>query len=328
MDAKMFECSVCLEVCRKCINCLQCNQILCKRHVKDLRDDRCPLCRDAPFRFQENVAMQRVIAELNRREGRLEEPSESEEEAGEVTNAPAPVVTNSARVTQPRAEERGVIIGGGRVTQGHHAAVGVAPRAEERDVIIGGGQMGHHAAVGIAPRAEERGVVIGGGRVTQEHRTILNAPWAGEPASPSAGAAAAAVAAGADPGEAAAPGAPDSTAPSPPVAPAASVMQRRWREAAAMRAVEAAEAHTSFGSKIGCRFREGDFIKMPNEQHAASMRAHIGSCDHEGCQHVWSGPWGSFIGGADGRTLFDLTVCAEGMRLNQMIGWNYDNPRC
>jgi len=196
MDERLFECAVCLEVCQQCINCLQCNQILCGRHVGDLHDDRCPVCRASPFRFQENVALQRIIAELNRRAGRLEEPPAS--------------------------------------TRGRFA------------------------------------------------------PEGGAAVAPSGGA-----------------------APEETVSEAA-------------RAV-----HPRFGSKVPCAGRlGGQFMKLPSEEHAVSMRAHVRHCTHAGCRTVWSGPWGSFIGGDRGQTLFDLTDCREGRRLNQLIGWDYQDPVC
>lgn len=86
---------------------------------------------------------------------------------------------------------------------------------------------------------------------------------------------------------------------------------------------------SKFGSKVPCdRSREGQFKKIPSSEHRANMTAHTRSCPHDGCKSVWQGPWGSFIGGTRGGTHFDLTECPEGKRMNELIGWSYDNPTC
>jgi len=59
------------------------------------------------------------------------------------------------------------------------------------------------------------------------------------------------------------------------------------------------QVEARFGSKIPCgRSREGEFQKIPSEQHSNTMRLHTTSCGHPGCHRVWRGPWGSFIGGS------------------------------
>mmetsp|Transcript_32457 Transcript_32457/g.62671 ORF Transcript_32457/g.62671 Transcript_32457/m.62671 type:complete len:571 (-) Transcript_32457:194-1906(-) len=84
-----------------------------------------------------------------------------------------------------------------------------------------------------------------------------------------------------------------------------------------------------FGSKVPFnRKGEMQFTKVPTSEHRASMTNHVSSCKHDGCRSVWTGPWGSFIGGACGGTHFDLTECPQGKQANQVIGWNYDNPAC
>merc|ERR1719230_770090 len=91
MDEKLFECAVCLEMCRECINCQQCNQILCKSHAQDL--DRCPCCRAEPFRFTENVALQRIITELKTRMGTLTPPPSPRQEPGALAAAASGVAS-------------------------------------------------------------------------------------------------------------------------------------------------------------------------------------------------------------------------------------------
>lgn len=87
-------------------------------------------------------------------------------------------------------------------------------------------------------------------------------------------------------------------------------------------------ANPAYGEKIPCSGRhDGEFKKIPSTEHHGNMRAHVRNCTREDCRQVWTGPWGSFIGGAEGRTHFDLTDCREGKRLNELIGWSYDDPR-
>ena len=58
------------------------------------------------------------------------------------------------------------------------------------------------------------------------------------------------------------------------------------------------------------------------------MKRHVRHCTYNGCQTVWRGAWGYFIGGTNGKTHFDLTMCLHGgKRLNEQIGWNYNNPK-
>jgi len=91
----------------------------------------------------------------------------------------------------------------------------------------------------------------------------------------------------------------------------------------------AVEVQARFGERIPCTGRrDGEFKKVPSRDFMTEMKSHTRSCSHAGCGHVWNGPWGSFIGGANGTTHFDLTECPEGKRLNQLTGWNYDDPRC
>lgn len=197
MDEKLFECGVCLELCRECVNCTKCHQILCKSHVSSLNS--CPVCRDAPFQFQENIALQRIIRDLKMRMGITTPPPSPREPGGPCGDA-------------------------------------VTERSIEATIA-------------------------------------------------------------ADPTNAS------------PEAPPAEVQPR-------------------FGEKVPCGGRrEGQFRKVPSDEHHNNMREHVRSCTHVDCRHVWSGPWGSFIGGADGSTHFDLTECPEGKRMNFLIGWNYDDPR-
>lgn len=67
--------------------------------------------------------------------------------------------------------------------------------------------------------------------------------------------------------------------------------------------------------------------KLPTYAEALLMGIHARTCPNPKCKYVWRGKWGSFIGGIDGGTHFDLTTCPEGRLLNEEIGWNYDDPR-
>jgi len=91
------------------------------------------------------------------------------------------------------------------------------------------------------------------------------------------------------------------------------------------------EVSPRYGTKTPCsgtRGREGEFRKDPSDNHRERMVAHVRMCTHGDCNRVWNGPWGTFIGGAQGSTHFDLTECATGRRLNEQIGWNHGDPRC
>lgn len=80
MDTKCFECAICFELCRQCTNCTKCNQILCLTHVAQICEsggNRCPMCRDEPFHFQENIALQRIIADLRERMGLVDPEPEA-----------------------------------------------------------------------------------------------------------------------------------------------------------------------------------------------------------------------------------------------------------
>jgi hypothetical protein len=84
-----------------------------------------------------------------------------------------------------------------------------------------------------------------------------------------------------------------------------------------------------YGSKIPLGPpHAGEYRKQPTDAHKNTMKDHVYGCGHEGCRKVWSGPWGCFIGGAEGKECFDLTWCPIGKKLNEMTGWDYANPRC
>lgn len=60
----------------------------------------------------------------------------------------------------------------------------------------------------------------------------------------------------------------------------------------------------------------GQQRKVPTHTQAVTMARHAKTCKDGKCQAVWTGPWGSFIGGELGETHFDLTLCERGRRLN------------
>ena len=84
-----------------------------------------------------------------------------------------------------------------------------------------------------------------------------------------------------------------------------------------------------YGLKIPCSYpNQREYKKLPNEEHRRRMKQHIRTCINENCRTLWKGHWGHFIGGPYGAEYFDLTNCPVGKRLNEMIGWKYENPRC
>eukprot|EP00928_Gymnodinium_smaydae_P080623 TRINITY_DN6428_c0_g1_i1.p1 TRINITY_DN6428_c0_g1~~TRINITY_DN6428_c0_g1_i1.p1 ORF type:complete len:215 (-),score=30.09 TRINITY_DN6428_c0_g1_i1:378-956(-) len=190
MDAKMFECSICLQTCNRVVNCTKCNQILCKAHVRKLPRKACPMCRDEHARFEANVALQRIIDDYRARTG--------------------------------------------------------APPCED-DLSDDDAQSTTASEDSIFARTRSASLVSG-------------------------------------------------------------------------------EVETRYGRKIPRPGFNGEFKKDPNQAHDAVMREHARSCTHAGCNQVWSGRWGSYIGGRRGETHFDLTQCPEGKALNVLLGWNYENP--
>lgn len=239
MDDKLFECAVCLDLCRQCINCVSCNQIMCKAHVPNLSS--CPVCRDAPFRFQENIALQRIIRDIMQRRGIESAPASPREPA---SNEPCGRLPGDA--TPP-------------------APLGLASFFQR--VLVGQAEQ---------PGGEEDDVNM----ILESERATANSEVA--------------------------------------------------RETSLGRIAGAEPRHTvdpRHGLKVElCSPRAGQFKKQPTTEHEANMKSHTRSCTNPKCQGVWRGPWGSFIGGARGRTHFDLTKCPEGKRLNRLIGWDYDDP--
>ena len=53
------------------------------------------------------------------------------------------------------------------------------------------------------------------------------------------------------------------------------------------------------------------------------MEDHIKKYNNKKCYAVWSGNWGSFIGGEDGAEYFDFTDCPVGKKINIAVGWDY-----
>lgn len=114
------------------------------------------------------------------------------------------------------------------------------------------------------------------------------------------------------------------------VHPAASFSQRATAiimENATQRA--AALLDPRIGTKTALTgHREGHFKKDPTLEHKNAMMRHVSTCQSVDCHRTWTGPWGCFIGGSDGRTHFSLTECTEGKILNELLGWDYENPPC
>ncbi|CAB9505123.1 expressed unknown protein [Seminavis robusta] len=219
MDAKFFECIVCFEACRDCINCLKCNPILCKSHVAELHRDQCPSCRDEPFHYQENVALQRIICQMNA----------------------------AARVAAPTGEPR----------------ENVAARVEPEE---------------SAEEPEEE------------------------------------------------PDAEDSAEEAATVEP---VETAEETEAEDNDNNDDNDSISRYGSKVPRPHPyEDQYRKLPNDAHKEAMLAHVHGCQDSKCHTLWRGPWGSFIGGRKGKTHFHLTNCPAGKRLNELIGWDYDDPHC
>lgn len=52
--------------------------------------------------------------------------------------------------------------------------------------------------------------------------------------------------------------------------------------------------------------------KVPFDEKREEMNNHVKACKNPKCFTVWSGPWGTFIGGEDGAKYFDFTDCPIG----------------
>lgn len=66
--------------------------------------------------------------------------------------------------------------------------------------------------------------------------------------------------------------------------------------------------------------------KDPSSEDLQKLKIHVSGCNNEKCFKIWGGKWGFFIGGKLGSTHFDLTNCPEGKKLNEALGWDYNNP--
>lgn len=244
MNEKLFECTICLGVCRECIHCLDCHQILCKEHVQHLRSNRCPSCRESPFRFEENIALQRIIEQMMKR---TNTKSEEQQQRRRLQEKLATNIQQLYRGWKRRTR-----------TTGGSTSTEIGPNGTQptitRPTIAAESSM---EATNAPPEAATTA-------------TTINIPEEGD--------------------------------------------ENNLRQ---------------YGFKIPRRPPHQDqFKKLPNESHERLMLWHISECNDENCRSLWRGRWGSFIGGAHGRTHFDLTHCPVGKRLNEQIGWNYNDPRC
>ena len=64
--------------------------------------------------------------------------------------------------------------------------------------------------------------------------------------------------------------------------------------------------------------------KQSTPSQREQMKSHVQQCSHPSCRKMWKRYWGTFIGGSQGGTHFDLTFCSVGTILNEAVGWNYD----
>ena len=112
---KVFECIVCLDVVKECVNCTQCNQILCKSHTKELSGSRsrCPGCRDTPFRFQENVALQRIVEQIDTsEEGNEQHAGErvsGEDQQPAASRSIPPIFDEEGTFSRPPRDPEGIV---------------------------------------------------------------------------------------------------------------------------------------------------------------------------------------------------------------------------
>ena len=58
-----FECPICIERFIDPIECLNCNNNFCRKHIKGF-NNVCPLCKKSPFKFRDNIWLSRAISNI------------------------------------------------------------------------------------------------------------------------------------------------------------------------------------------------------------------------------------------------------------------------
>lgn len=244
MNEKLFECTICLGVCHDCIHCLDCHQILCKEHVQHFSSNRCPTCRKSPFRFEENIALQRIIEQMRNDTMNHNKRKEQEWQRCRQKERSATNIQKFFRGWKCRTRTAGGSTGDEIGSNGAHPSIWATIASESVEAANTPTDATPTATATVIPEEEE-------------------------------------------------------------------------------------EDLGQYGCKIPCRPpHEDQYKKLPNPSHECLMLQHISECNDEDCRSLWRGRWGSFIGGTHGRTHFDLTKCPVGKRLNEQIGWDYNNPWC
>ena len=58
-----FECCICLESFKDPVECTNCNNNFCKKHIPHI--NRCPICKKEPFSYKENIWLKREVSKIN-----------------------------------------------------------------------------------------------------------------------------------------------------------------------------------------------------------------------------------------------------------------------
>ena len=59
-----FECPLCYEKYDNPLECLQCHNNFCKKHLPNL-NNKCPMCNTIPLRYTENTWLRRTVMNMN-----------------------------------------------------------------------------------------------------------------------------------------------------------------------------------------------------------------------------------------------------------------------
>ena len=230
MAMNRFQCILCFELCdsgnkNDCVvHCMECHQILCHSHVTRISNDKCPNCRNEPFRYQKNIPFQRIIDDLRK----FEEQQQQKKNAALLERVVIESKKSSATYEKLKDSWIGILEEFKTKTAKENGLVGTQTQLSGR-------------------RCHDDNIIF-------EGRHGMKVP-------------------------------------------------------------------------LRSKRRSNEYEKLPNTSHRKLMKLHVRQCSNESCRTLLTGKWGIFIGGSKGRARFDLTNCHTGKRLNEMIGWNYENPR-
>jgi hypothetical protein len=57
-------CCICLEIAKKAVECVNCNNIMCEECVNGLKKQECPSCRKEKFKVKPSILARRMIGTI------------------------------------------------------------------------------------------------------------------------------------------------------------------------------------------------------------------------------------------------------------------------